>query len=368
MDKKGTVTKGDITCFSKEKIELKKRKYLSSPFIRMMSEGPHRDIIQSFAGVWCCYPIQYVMMEVLTKDSKFLLATMLRGVSGSWEEMGKVPAVETIGLYRWYEWMLSFCVKVHISHIVNRRSVSPYNPLNTLEDINWYFSGDYGYADRYGCPGPWCKDDERNGYIDMIVLKEHLGEIKMDDVRVNKLNAIRPIIGGRWDIADKYIERGDVEDYTDFYKELKGPQMEELLRRYDMHHKFTASRIGSDKKLIAILMRGGIFHISAVMNSQTLDIAEEIGVSLSSLPMNVVEDLFTVSAITYAHSSRGDGDVGIWKDFFDNLCMKGKPTSPSSIHRIYKNENVDAIILEVRKGNRENAMKLIGDLRRLKSW
>lgn len=357
MDKKKAMSEKDMIVL-REKIEPKKRKYFTHPFIRLMSSGPYRDIVQNFAGVWCCYPIQYIMIEALTKDSKFLLEIMLRGVGGSWEEVGKVPAVETIGLYRWYEWILSFCVRVPTSYTITRRSVSPYSTLNTLEDIIWRFSDEYGFADGHNQPGHWSKDYEWNGYIDMIVMREHLGEIKINDVKMNKLNVIRPIIGGRWDIADKYVRRGDAKSPRDFTGELSKDQMEELLRRHDMWNVFLDVTYNGEFE--ESFLGGGILTMTAAMGGIS-PICEYV-TSTPSIPMNIVEDIFTILIANYNKDEflkEGVSVMDVVKRFSCALQDNKRPKPPSSVHRAYSSKYIERIISLIRGNHMDKATDLI---------
>lgn len=369
MDRKSEIVKIDGSSL-KDRIALKKRRYLNYPFIQLMTVGVLKNLICRFAGIWSRYPVRYLMMETLTKDDKYTLDIFLGRISDSWESVGEMSPIETISLYRWYEWVLGFCTKGSISYTITRRSVSPYDSRNTLEDIQWYFSGEYGFSPPYGKPRKWSKDYEWNSYTDMIVLKEHLGEIKISDVEMNKLNTLRPIIGGRWDIADKYIKRGDVENPDDFYHGLKGRLLGELLRRYDMYETFTKRRIRSCITFGRVLMEGGILHKKMVALTVTSDVADELKIPLSSLPMNVIEDLFAVAVIRCrleiengTTKAQNESNKDMWERFFHQLCMSGKSTPPSSIHRAYDNKYINGIISKVRGGDKDSALSLIHDIR-----
>lgn len=119
-----------------------------------------------------------------------------------------------------------------------------------------------------------------------------------------------------------------------------------------------------DEPKIKILLRAGIINDTFMETmGYPYNIWKYIPVPLSEVPMNVVEDFFSLSAkrargirFEMAHYVTDE----IAEHYFGELCeSKGRPTTPSSMHRICNSPAINSIISILREGDEKGAREML---------
>lgn len=330
--------------------------------IAILSCSDIENLIMKFGGEDCIAPLL-----VLTMNLSWRCSSMRRKeredemikYRGSVTWINDVMSIiSSICLLRWY------VDTFPCSSIDNSASSSlSYSPLNSLSDLEWYFQ----------CVGvDWkgvCRREYEDGtghYRDAFILAEHHGFIPLSSVPRGRLNIIRGVLAERWDIVDKYMERGDMEHtYTDDPAyDLPLDKLEMFLRRYDVWNSFSRKDMSESKERVTLFFRAGIITDGFIESTGSrYDLWNHIPVPLSEVPMNVVEDLFSLSArrargvrfemIYYAVDE-------ITRHYFEELRKtEGRPVTPSSHHRMYLSPSVKNIISLVRKDDNIAAGELL---------
>lgn len=184
---------------------MKMRTLHRHPLISILSIPDVLNTIVDFGGDSCIVPILMLTINLTWRvDASGLPIVKWRGRKICMRKMAM--EVTSIPLHRWY----ADCLSLHhvILDVPRDCQLHPYSPLNSLEDLDWYFKHkgvDWSQVVR-GC----CESEEKN-HIDAMILAEHHGFIPLSSVPRRRLNIVSGAIGDRWDIVDKYVKRGDMD-------------------------------------------------------------------------------------------------------------------------------------------------------------
>lgn len=121
--------------------------------------------------------------------------------------------MESLHLYRWY------VTTYEISSLRGYFPIScsnPYHRGNTIEDVDFYFRWKGMHFWRsYTARVCRCStiDIMTNDGTDADILAEHYGYIPLRIVPKDYSNVVRCVLGGRYDMAMKYMKRGDAKGH-----------------------------------------------------------------------------------------------------------------------------------------------------------
>lgn len=385
---------GNVSGISEEvrkSIYEKGRKLRSHPLIRIINADLTANIIIKFAGASSYFPLMYLTLNKFTTPDRDLLNRYVVSWTNS-SDYG--PHIGSLSLLCWYVWI---CKKVGLKHLVklinvHGRGVTPYDPEATLANLDFYFerrdTSLWGGLRSFLSP-MYINSFESGGYptneeIDCMVLAEERRLICPDVSKRMKWDyrsIVHPIRAGRWDIAHKYIDAGYIAGTCrGVLTSLTENELRELLSRYDLWKTLLYIRIYDydPKHIIPSLLRGGILHREFANTHRGIDIVTKLPIPLQEVPMNVIEDLFTLTLLRTAKYRRKTlsstpllvSNIDAW--FFRDLTRqegKARPVSccalPSSTHHLYHINYVDEILRVLRGGNEgymEKVYKMMSNL------
>lgn len=159
---------------------------------------------------------------------------------------------------------------------------------------------------------------------------------------------------------------------------LSEGELKVLLERYDLWSTLRNVYIYEydQKHIIPSLLRSGILYQGFIDTHRGVDIVTHLPIPLADTPMNVVEDLFTLTLLR----AWKDGDAqrqrktlpeisplveDIYRWFLSNLIrpeeefkhIPRRCASPSSLHRLYRIDYVEGILRVLRRGEKDFAKK-----------
>lgn len=347
----------------------KKRRWRDLSMIRVLEIEDIRTTIVSFCSPSSYFPLLYLSMTpVGWKDEKYFADHF----SNSLFEVGTLNSfsIENLHLLRWH---CESCQRMksigawkgypqYKSPTIMKR-ITPYDPSSSIEDLDFYFQ--FVHTIRWKEIKEGRKTDlydhefgqDMDHIQDAIIVAEDRGFIEMESVGRDSDNIIRPILAGRWDIADKYIRRGDMVEHYGWgiVKNLSLDQLSRLIHTYDLRK--ILEDVDTGKEVRICLLRGGILPCGLLRDDTRYDVAAHLPVPLSEVPMNVVEDLFTITLLRGTeYAGRLDLDFSVSdyaeETFFSLLKSDKKSTSASATHRKYKISWIErGIIKSIRTGS-----------------
>lgn len=340
-----------------------------------------RNIIAEFTGPYSYFPMLYLgMTEIRDQDVKFFKDHLEHHFIRTMDSKNVVDVcktkVSTLSLLRWHcelltrAAILTFIPSKYCSYFSH---ITPYEIGSSHEDLNWYF--------RWKMERSWkgySKDEDttkfrgvifsRGDECDAMIMSVEYGLMMVSKVPRDYRTVTRTVLEGRWDIADKYVRRGDIlSSPLDVLAGLSTDHLDTLLSKYDLWREFHDIRVDAMNDRIVSLLRGGILPYNILERNQEYNImAGTLSQILPRVPMNVVEDLFTIILFRANRFQRNGWIGGIdavldmktW--FFDDLREeKKRPARPSSIHRLFKYSYADLIVATVRN-NMKAAELMLG--------
>lgn len=348
------------------KMEGDRAKY---PMIAAFAIRHVRNLISCFTGPYSYFPMLYLgMVEVEEIDVKFYQEHFPYYSTGVGSPLDTAKLLEgcplTLSLFRWHcEMLMSAKILTSTPDRDHEyfSTITPYEIGSTCEDLTWYFrwkgETDWkGYDKNENISKFPARSLNRQFIQDASIMSVEHGYIPENKLYPCCENIVNPILGGRWDIADKYIRRGDMKNTTYGASERLSPkQLDILVSKYDVW-KWLSGDVAPDRCNLDSLLRGGILPRNFLEENHSINLmAGHLSDILPSVPMNVVEDLFTVILFRMQKAQRRGrtngvdlvGNIKAW--FFRNLREEKRPTPPSSIHRMFKYQCIDLIIKTVRE-------------------
>lgn len=355
------------------------RSWRKHPIVIIFGIRDVRNVIAQFTGSWSYFPMLYLgMTEVKNKDIDFYTIHLGDHFSHNVVHEDDIEnckeKVPTLSLLRWHYELLSSAkiltfipngYRSYLSHI------TPYEVDSSRDDLSWYFewrgvSSWKGYNETKQAVGGRRTVSGPDEY-DALIMSVEYGLMSMQDVPRSHVTITRPILAGRWDIAGEYVERGDAfRSPAQVLADLSPDYLDILLPKHDMYTEFFD--VEFDVALIRVesLLRGGILPYRILEKHREYNImTDTLSSTLPRVPMNVVEDLFTIvlfranvfQRIGAVHVSNSILHMKTW--FFKELKDEKRPMPPSSTHRMFKYVYVDLIIATVRT-NVEAAELMLG--------
>lgn len=369
-------------------IEEKKKRWRCHPMVRVLEIEGIRTTIVSFCSPSAYFPLLYLSMTPVGREDKnyfyeyfFNSLHYTMNEDEDEDEYGQSP-IENLHLLRWHceSWAkMGFWKRGLKRELCILGDSTPYDSSASLEDLDFYFQS-MGVSQwkliRDGKdPERYSQQSEDNLFyvVDATIVAEDRGLIKIDAVESSCYNVICPILDERWDIADKYMRRGDIKKVAGggifehlspsemeklaggkLLEHLSPSQLEKLVHTYDLWEVLEDVDIVKGKE--SCLLRGGILQREFMHIYHSLTY-ERIPIPLSQVPMNVVEDLFTYTLLRASefeeqHEDPNSSNI-IREMFFSPLKSsdeKSKPKSASATHRRYKITWIESIIASVRSG------------------
>lgn len=222
----------------------KREKLQSHSLVSLLRITALRKIVIEFGGVTCYYPLLYLIMETLTKDDKENLKFVF--TLNNWRDIPSrknlLLNMNKLHLYRWYVETYSMS---SLRGYIPFSCGNPYSEGHTIEDLDFYFQwitftvgSTYSWRNPlsyiYSCLSsidvdrPKSKDNRR----DAAILANHYGYIPLWFVPRSYMNIVACILGGRYDIAAKYVERGDMEGHIGEVRSHLSTSQTEMLSSY----------------------------------------------------------------------------------------------------------------------------------------
>lgn len=346
--------------------------------VRVLEIERIRSIIVGFSSSSSYFPLLYLSMTIVgEKDVKYFMEHFSDHLY--YTKKTTTSLMESLHLLRWHceSWKRMKSMRLWKGYPRCKSSIltniTPYDPILSLEDLDFYFQfvGVSGWKEIRECKKTYLHDHMSDFDLDAIILAEDRELIAIEEVGIDTDNVILPILGGRWDIADKYMRRGDV-GYNSGWRiinRLSKDNLTRLIHTYDLWE--VLEDIDVDNNAMICLLRGGILPRQFLREKRTYDAASRLPVPLSEVPMNVVEDLFTVTLLRgteYAGRLNLDFSVSTYaEETFFSLLRRSKgetddvkissksgvgATSASATHRRYKIEWIEnGIIKSIRTGS-----------------
>lgn len=357
--------KAECTDVKKVTFTEKKRMWRQLPMVRALSVEAIRYIIVSFTGMSSYFPLLDLSMTPMTrryKDvfiSNFLQYFMVMG--------GTDPCyITSLPSLRWHSdyWISAGLVVNTPCRIFPWTRINPYEKDVTLHDLDWYFNWENVPSWRNIRTGkkpsypPHEYGNHDLGTLDCKLLAVEWGLISMEEVTKNCMNVVRPINMGRWDIADKYMKRGKGDitggegDITGeiIIEHLRLEHLERFASTYDVWDILSPLKTVEDTRIP--LLRAGILQCQFLEKHEEQDAYVHLPIPLSKVPMNVVEDLFTVTLLRTSRYYWENGAQlldSVMERFVPSLRnVDEKVKSASATHRRYKVKWIEGIINDIR--------------------
>lgn len=334
-----------------ESAEKKVKVIQSHPLITFILMRDVGKIIRSFCSISSVFPICSLFHYKPTGE--FTQAFFLKKMFTD----DLLRSIENIHLFIWYKWLrkrLGFKKRGMICYPL------PYAEGTSKDEANLYFEwkgkskewkrirGGEFYQEAYA-------EDKCIPYTDMTWLAESYGYIPLGAVPISYQNVLHTVYHGRWDLADKYMRRGDHrEGVRDLIEIMFCRDIEKFIRRYDVQKEVFESDGNYFPETISTLLYGGIIIKKELTttgySSYLID-----GEKRSRIPMNVLEDLFTLHARGAregkSREPTRDRIYTLQRIFFDELLRDDKKINPMASRRVEMKAEVEEIILTLRGRN-----------------
>lgn len=302
----------------------------SHPLMRIMKMKDVRSCILSFAGEVSRLPVAFLTLQFLRENEgeerKHLVNLIRMDWRRSKEESKFTEEVsKSLSLYHWYIDERMFIVDRSYNGNVKCES-DPYVEDVSYDTAVWYFDNklNFGFKRIQGYQIlEWAElkerdrklgfrtwkynweigfhDDPRNYWLAL-----YYGKVEMSDLPLNPINVTLSIRRGKWDMARKFLDRGDA-DYIDGKEIVSlGPQgIHFMLSNRELGDRIWPQDVKREEDIIALIEEGVL--LMELFHSRYYASLEVLSKYKERICMAMVEDLFIIACTRAYDQDVDDG-------------------------------------------------------------